>query len=171
MSISVTTLALAKKYVNETLIGMGALKGAPCKVKSITKEGNQNIITLEWTDDEGTTRESRFEINDGTPIYTWESNYPYKAGDLAIFETVLYSCVVDNSDIVFTKAHWTAIGSSDGDYNIVDTVSQLPNTFTSKDRKVYFVNEENIFYIWNGAEWQSQQLKTVSSAEVDALFN
>lgn len=170
MSISVATLALAKKYVNETLNGLGALKGAPCKVKSVTKEGNLNIIILEWKDDEGTTRESRVEISDGTPIYTWERNYPYKAGDLAIFETALYSCAVDNSDTVFDKTHWVAIGSSDGDYSIVDRVTQLPS-FTSKDRKLYYVIDEYAFYLWNGTEWVSQELDVVSPEEVDALFD
>ena len=31
---------LSKKYVDNSLIGIGAIKGAPCQVESIVKSGN-----------------------------------------------------------------------------------------------------------------------------------
>ena len=44
---------LAKGYVNNTVKGMGALKGSACQIKSITPivDGNQVIFT--WTDNTG----------------------------------------------------------------------------------------------------------------------
>ena len=38
MGLSAVTYALSKKYTDDSLIGIGALKGAPCKIKSIVKE-------------------------------------------------------------------------------------------------------------------------------------
>ena len=38
MGLSLQTLALSKKYTKDSLIGMGALKGAACTVTDITKE-------------------------------------------------------------------------------------------------------------------------------------
>lgn len=45
-AISVVTLALAKKYTKDTAAGMGAVKGAPCKIKKTEKIDGQNIITF-----------------------------------------------------------------------------------------------------------------------------
>ena len=77
---------LAKRYTSETASQFGALKGAPCKVKSVVKQNGQNIITLEWKNDDGDTRTTEFRVDDGTPIYTWEPNYDYEYGDLVIYE-------------------------------------------------------------------------------------
>ena len=65
MAISIETLALAKKYTNETVEGAGALKGAPCTVKSIVDIPNGTRITLEWEDNSGNTETQSFDVMDG----------------------------------------------------------------------------------------------------------
>lgn len=55
-SLSVVTYALCKKYTNKSLEGLGALKGSPCKVKSVVPTYSavdpdvivSNTVTLEW---------------------------------------------------------------------------------------------------------------------------
>lgn len=47
-------LAVAKTYTKETVIGMGALKGAPCTVQGVVDAGDgTQTLTLKWTDDNG----------------------------------------------------------------------------------------------------------------------
>lgn len=170
MGLSAVTYALCKKYVNDSLIGIGALKGAPCKIKSIIKKDGQNIITFEWLDDLGNTHESQLFVDDGTPIYTWSAGDTYNYGDLVIYESCFYRCVTPNSDPVFNPTHWNAIGSPDGSYDIVETEADLPPRFTSADRRMYYVIEEQIFYLWDGTEWVPQNPNTISNDEIDDLF-
>ncbi len=51
--MDVVTYALCKKYVEDTVIGLGALKGAPCTIKSIVESQDHSTITVtfEWTSD------------------------------------------------------------------------------------------------------------------------
>ncbi len=172
MGFSEVTYAVSKKYTDETASQFGGLKGAPCKVKSVVKSNGQNIVTLQWTNDIGETRESKVYIDDGTPIYTWESGYSYKYGDLVIYTSCFYRCITPNSDSVFDETKWNAIGSPDGNYDIVETKSLLPIRFTSADRKMYYVIDESAFYLWNGTEWEIQlpQPPTISDEDIDALF-
>ena len=55
-----------RTYVNATLVGMGALKGANCRIQSIAKVGNTNTVTFVWTDTDGVSKTSEMEVVDGT---------------------------------------------------------------------------------------------------------
>lgn len=165
--LNVPAYVLSKKYTDDSLIGIGALKGAPCKIKSIVKENGENIITFEWLDNEGETHESILRVEDGTPIYTWTAGYEYEYGDLVIYTSQFYRCIVPNSDTVFDETHWNGIGSPDGNYDIVEKTEDLPVRFTTADRKMYYSIEEGIFYLWNGTEWEAQR---ISDEDIDDLF-
>lgn len=56
---------LSKKYTNDTVIGMGAIKGAACQVQSVHKVNKTTTITLEWEDNVGTSHTQSFDIEDG----------------------------------------------------------------------------------------------------------
>ncbi len=170
MGLSVVTYALSKKYTDETAIQFGGLKGAPCKVKSVRKEHGQNIITLQQQNDDGDVRETEVYINDGTPIYTQEPNYPYEYGDLAIYQSCFYRCITPNSDSTFDSTKWNEIGSPDGNYDIVNTATDLPVRFTPADRKMYYVIDEGIFYLQDGTKWVPQEPATIDNDDIDALF-
>jgi hypothetical protein len=167
MSFSAVTYAVSKHYTDETAIQFGGLKGAPCKIKSITKKDGQNTIIFEWTNDDGETRESTLIVEDGTPIYQWRPNQRYEYGDLVIYESNFYRCTTPNNDPVFVESHWSAIGSPDGSYGLVNTKDELPARFTTADRKMYYVAEEGIYYLWNGTKWEPQ---IISNEDIDALF-
>lgn len=156
MAISVETLALAKTYTDETAIQFGGLKGAPCTIKSIVKQDGQNIVTFEWKNDAGDTRESILYVDDGTPIYTWEAGNHYNYGDLVIYASCFYRCIFENSDSVFDDTKWNELGSPDGNYDIVETKDLLPPRFTPADRKMYYCIADSAFYLWDGTKWVFQ---------------
>lgn len=54
-----------RTYVNETLVGMGALKGANCRIQSITKSGSVNTVVFVWTDTEGEDHTNPMLVSDG----------------------------------------------------------------------------------------------------------
>ena len=58
-------LALAKKYVQETADGLGAVKGASCTIKSVEQTDTGQKITFEWTGDSGNKQTSTLELSNG----------------------------------------------------------------------------------------------------------
>lgn len=51
-----STYVLCQAYVKASLIGLGALKGAPCTIKSIVETDEGNVVTFEWTATDGVTK-------------------------------------------------------------------------------------------------------------------
>lgn len=63
--MDVITLALAKKYTEETVKGGGALKGANCTIKTIEAVPEGNKVTFEWTLTDGSKKTDSIIIKDG----------------------------------------------------------------------------------------------------------
>ena len=105
----------------------------------------------------------------GTTIETWEPNHSYDAGDLVIYESTLQRCIMPNYDVEFDETKWEAIGSSDGDYGIVDAEEDLPTLFTSADRKMYYSIGDAAFWLWDGTKWELQE-RSITNEEIDDLF-
>ena len=59
------TLNLAKKFTEQSMSGTGSVAGAPCTIKSITKEGTTNTVTFEWQMRDGTVMTSKMQVEDG----------------------------------------------------------------------------------------------------------
>lgn len=148
---------LSKAFTKETADEFGALKGAPCTVKSIVHQNGINTVTFEWKNSSGETRESEMSVYDGTPIYVWESGNTYKYGDLAIYASCFYRCITENSDVEFDATKWNEIGSPDGNYDIVENSSLLPAIFTAADRKIYFSIYDSNYWLWDGEKWTEQK--------------
>ena len=66
MSVSFETLALAKQYTNDSLTGnLGALKGSPCEIQSITPTDDGNIVVFSWTDSKGVAQTTKMTVKNG----------------------------------------------------------------------------------------------------------
>ena len=61
----VVAYILGKSYTKKSLIGIGALAGAPCEVQSINKVGKTTTITLKWEDNLGVVHTQAFDVEDG----------------------------------------------------------------------------------------------------------
>lgn len=59
------TLAAAKGYVGETADSLGAIKGAPATIKSITEIDGGHRVTFEWTGTSGTKQTSILDVVNG----------------------------------------------------------------------------------------------------------
>ena len=65
---------LSKSFTKKSLDGQGALKGAPCTIKSTTKVSDGTNITFEWTGISGTTQTSTIKVMDGISIIDVDVN-------------------------------------------------------------------------------------------------
>ena len=168
--MDVISYALSKKYTNDTVIGLGALKGANCTIQNAIHEGGKTTITFQWTATDGTIQTTQIEVLDGTPIYTWTSGESYNVGDIAIYNSAFYICTVANSDAIFNPSKWSGIGTADSSFGIVDDSTLLPSGLGLTDRKLYFSIDDGFFWLWDGTAW-TEQVSSISNEEIDALFD
>ena len=170
MGLHMPTYPASKKYTDESIVGLGAIRGANCTIKSIVHQNGQNIVTFEWEGTDGTKKTSEMIVEDGTPIYVWTSGNHYDFGDIVIYASCFYRCIVPNDDLEFTDLHWNEIGSPDGNYDIVSSSELLPVRFTPADRKMYYSIADAFFWLWNGYEWVSQEEKSLTEQQLNTLL-
>lgn len=163
---------LSKGYTDKSILGItGVLAGKNCTIKSHEYKDGVNTIIFQWTADDGTIRQTKMEVHDGTPIYDYTPGNSYKYGDLVIYAAQFYRCTTDCiAGETIDDRYFSEIGSPDGNYDIVQDSSQLPPRFTAADRKMYYSIEDGFFWLWNGTEWKPQQPQTISDDEIDDLF-
>ena len=65
MAISYETLGAANAYTEETVIGLGAIKGAPCQIQSKTAIEGGTRITFLWEDTEGESHTTTVDVMNG----------------------------------------------------------------------------------------------------------
>jgi hypothetical protein len=164
--------ALSKNFTKKTVIGLGAIKGANCTIKSTEHVDGQTIVIFEWTSTDGseTKQTTEIRVNDGTPIYVYEPGHHYLYGDLVIYEAQWFRCTTEHTaGEALDPTKFEEIGSPDGNFDIVASSEDLPPRFTSADRKMYYSIADTAFWLWNGTEWELQE-RSITNDEIDALF-
>lgn len=63
--MDMVVLALAKKYTKDSLVGIGALKGSPCTIKSKTSITGGTRVTFAWEDTEGVEHTETVDLMNG----------------------------------------------------------------------------------------------------------
>lgn len=64
--MDIVTYAAARKFVEETAVGLGAVKGAPCTISKIEEDTDGNtVITFSWKGTDGTIKTSVATIKKG----------------------------------------------------------------------------------------------------------
>ena len=172
MSLNKPAYVLSKKYTDDTVIGLGALKGSPCRIKSVVKKDGQNIITFEWvsTVDPEVKETTEVIVDDGTCIYTYTPGDTYHYGDLAIYQGMFYQCTHEHvAPEELNPSWWNPIGAPDGAYGLVENIEDLPSRYSSQDRKIYYVMSTHEFWLWNGTRW-ALEIGTINNDEIDELF-
>lgn len=65
MGLNTTTYVLSKGYTKSTSDSLGAVKGAPATIKSITEIDGGHRVTFEWTGTSGTKQTSTLDVMNG----------------------------------------------------------------------------------------------------------
>lgn len=63
--MDITSYILSKRYVDDTVIGAGALKGASCQIESTKETEEGNIITFVWEYTDGTKGTASITVKNG----------------------------------------------------------------------------------------------------------
>ena len=59
---------LSKKYTDKSIEGLGAIKGADCRIESITPTKDGNIVVFSWTGTNGTKETANLNVKNGISI-------------------------------------------------------------------------------------------------------
>lgn len=129
--MDIATLAAAKRYTNETVIGMGALKGAPCTVKSVTPVTGGNEVILSWTATDGSVTENSFVVKDGVSVVG------------VSIDTTTNSLIVELSDGSTKNAGVLPKGEK-GNKGFSPTITENPDN-TNEIYKLDITNEDGTF--------------------------
>lgn len=118
-----TAYALSKKHTNDTVDGLGYLKGAPCTIKSTTETDDGVIIVFEWTGTSGATQTSSILV---------------KNGEDGQAQTITTARTVDDDGVVITVVN--PDGSIASTATVYDGNSAEP---TIIDERLVFNNNSN----------------------------
>jgi len=146
--MDVISYALSRKYTNDTVIGLGAIKGSNCSITSIVDNSDgTHDITFSWKDTSDVTHTSILTVSDGeTPTF---SSTVITGGHRITFTTedktvsfdvmdgskgdsgisVVSSNVDDNNNLTFTLSNGNVISA--GKINAVTIVDTALSTSSS----------------------------------------
>lgn len=164
MGINVATLAAAKAYTNKLADGLGAVKGAPCQIKSITEVDNGHEVTFSWIGTSGAEETSSFTIENGVAGAKGDKGDPFTYNDFTQDQLNALKGADGISPTI-------VIDEVEGGHSITITdASSTPQTFIVKDG----VGENNVIESikLNGTELPIDENKSVDIAGVassDAL--
>ena len=122
MMQDVEILAICKTYTNQTVIGMGALKGAPCTIQGVVDNGDgTQTMTLKWTDTNGDPHTTDvvlptaiFDITNPTNGQTirynstsgkWENSNVSFSADLGDLDDVVITSAQDGQVLTYDAAN------------------------------------------------------------------
>lgn len=159
MPFSASTYALAKKYTDKAVEGLGAIKGADCRVDSVTPTTDGNKVTLSWTGTGGTVETTSFEVKNGVSIVgtTIDSN------------NKLIVTLSDGSEI--DAGTINTIKGDKGDNGFTPTITENPNN-TNEIYKLDITNEDGVFTTPNlkGAGGGLDPDKYYDKTQIDAFI-
>lgn len=178
MGISVQTLVLARKYTKDSILGLGALEGAPCTIKSITKADGINTVTFEWTGDDRVTKNTsemlvadgititKVEVNENNElIVTLSDNTTQNAGTIKTIKG-------DKGESGFSPTITENVDNTDTVYKL--DITNENGTFTTPnlssggiDMSNYYTKEEVDSTFEEKIE---EEVGSASDADIDSLF-
>mgnify|MGYP000641621440 FL=1 len=117
------TLAAAKDYVGETADSLGAVKGAPATIKSITEIDGGHRVTFEWTGTSGTKQTSTLDVMNGVDGIGITSVTKTKTEGLVDTYTITFTDgSTFNYEVTNGKNGKDGSGSSTGEENVIESI-------------------------------------------------
>lgn len=107
--MDILSYALSKKFTEDTAIGLGAVKGAPCTISSIQDNGDSTTLTFKWTGTDGTVQSSTMTVKNGISVTSVDldettNKLTCAMSDGSIQECGIVNVVTDVSKIEYTPS-------------------------------------------------------------------
>lgn len=126
--------AILLNYIDETLAGAGALKGASCQIQSITEITGGHRITFAWELNDGTSQTSTLDVMNGAKGEDGATGADGADGvGIASIEKTGTSGLVDTYTIIYTDGDtdtFTVTNGKDGEDGSQVSITQIQTTGT-----------------------------------------
>lgn len=119
----VEIIGILKSYVNQSLVGVGALKGAPCQIQSIVDGTDDHTITFLWVDENGDSHTSTLVVKDGEQGATGATGAT--GNGIASIEKTSTSGLVDTYTITMTNGQTATFTVTNGDVTVFTGATSL----------------------------------------------
>ena len=141
----VEIIGLIKTYVNATLIGMGALKGAPCQCEIATNADGTHTVTMKWIDNEGDAHTDDFTVLNG------------QVGNIENLGDVVITSLADGQVLAWDSAtsKWVNVSNS-ATVNSLNAVGDVTITSVSDGQVLAWDDTAN--------KWVNTTLATVAKS-------
>lgn len=142
--MDMVVLALAKKYTKDSLVGVGALKGSPCTIKSKTSITGGTRVTFAWEDTEGVEHTETVDLMNG--VNGSDGADGVSVTGLGISEGHLFCTLSDGTSIdagalpsggAEIDDSTTALDKVWSSDKISDELSELSDSMTSEEYLAY----------------------------------
>lgn len=162
--MDVASWILSKKYTDQSIEGIsGVLAGKNCTISDVSKTGLVTTITFQWTADNGDTRTTQIQVNDGeTPSI---SVTPTSDGHTVTFETSAQTETFDVKDgisvsnVTINSAKHLIITLSNGstiDAGKIETVTELSEL--TDVELANLADKEVLTYDATSGKWVNKEL-------------
>ena len=176
--LSITTLTVAKKYTDKTVVGLGGLKGSPCTIEFTETIPGGTRVTFGWTGTDGTHETQTIDVMDGKDgkgirsvivdnrshlIITYDDGTTYDAGKIEVHSAV-DSVNGQTGDVVLVLSDVVNIG----DGLVYDPVT---NTLTVSQQTLEDTVEDVLDDKAEGYVEDGIADNKASESDIDNLFN
>ena len=135
--LNILTLAMAKKYTDNSLAGAGAVAGVPCQIQSITPITGGNRVTFLWEDNNNVSHTSTLDVMDGAKGDKGvgiESITKKSSAGLVDTYLIVFADGTKSSFDVVNGANITKTSQLENDSNfITNVVNNLLNYYTKDE--------------------------------------
>ena len=63
--MDILDIGASRSYTKKSLVGLGALKGAPCIVSDVQEGAEETVLTLKWTGTDGSSQTRDIRLKNG----------------------------------------------------------------------------------------------------------
>lgn len=125
--MDILDIGASRSYTKKSLVGLGALKGAPCTISNVQEDTKENIVTFKWTGTDGSSQTRDLKVKNGTSIVKVEIN-----------DDNTLTCTMSDGSVVKSSSTWTVeaenIGyTTDEDASVSDVKGALDKLMTKTD--------------------------------------
>lgn len=162
-----TSLAASKSYTNESLDGMGALKGAACQITSITDIEGGHRVNFLWLDNSEVEHTDHMDVMNGEKGDSGEKGSKGDKGDKGDTGSAGYSPTVEVTDI--TNGHRVTVTDQEGSqsFDVLNgaksvIVTQIQETGT-KVAEITVDGQKTVIYAPEGGSGDASLESAVTS--------
>lgn len=158
---SIEVYGALRSYVNASLVGVGALKGANCTIQSIETSGNSHVVTFAWKDDDDVTHTSTMTVTDGTNGTNGEDGTD--GVGISSIEKTSTQGLIDTYTVTLTNAQTYTFTVTNGQDGTGGSVAEMTDVILTDLNDGQVLRYSTVSHKWINADFDYDDLSNKPS--------